>query len=174
MKHHIWDDLACWSIVVLSARLLPRRAMVFCSEVFGRDSIKDNLFIFHDVSSQRILQRSPLLVDLHTSVLCSFVFTAFFVPFAVTGRSSWLLCPAVCLCYLSSFLELAIRLVDPRVTFALHRCCLSQLFVHGDWFIHLSSVLTSYFGSHPPTRGGVLEHRCFECSPLATTGEGLR
>ena len=27
-ERHIWDDLVCGSIVVLSARLLPRRAKV--------------------------------------------------------------------------------------------------------------------------------------------------
>ena len=29
-------------------------------------------------------------------------------------------------------------------------------------------------GSHPPAQGGVLEHRCLESSPLATTCQGLR
>ena len=45
-----------------------------------------------------------------------FVYSRFFVTFAVTGRSSWLLCSTVWLCCLSLFLERAIRLVDPRVT----------------------------------------------------------
>ena len=46
--------------------------------------------------------------------------------------------------------------------------------VHVDWFIHVSSVLDSYFGSHPPTRRGVLERRCFECSPFDPTCQDLR
>ena len=41
---------------------------------------------------------------------------------------------------LQFFLERAIRLVAPRVTFALQRCfCID----HGDRFIHLSSVLNT-------------------------------
>ena len=82
---------------------------------------------------------------------------------ASVSRSLSLLSP-------SFYLERAIRLVDPRVTFALQRCCLPQFCVHGDWFIHVSTVLNSCCEEHPP----VLEHRCVECSPLATTCQSLR
>ena len=94
----------------------------------------------------------------------------FFVPFAVTGRSWWLLCPAGCLpvlffwnvqfgrsihvspwrCSFGAFsqsLQFSLWLAGSRVPFALERCCVSHFFVHGDRFIHISSVLNWNFES---------------------------
>ena len=74
-----------------------------------------------------------------------------------------------------SFVERAIRMVAPHVTFALQFRCIFTVFsmltvigrfkcqfcpaalssfpvfciVHGDWFIQMSSVLKCHFGSHP-------------------------
>ena len=56
------------------------------------------------------------------------VCSQFLAMFAVTGRSTWLLYPAVLLCCVSVFLERALRVVGSRVTFALQCCCLSQFF----------------------------------------------
>ena len=73
--------------------------------------------------------------DLHASVLCSFVVSSqFFVSFAVTGRSSWLLCSAVCLLS-PSFLDRPIRLVAARVTFALQFWCIFSFLQCSLWLV---------------------------------------
>ena len=67
-------------------------------------------------------------------------------------------------------------LVSSHVNLALQCCCFLVFFIcHGDWFIHMSSLCSiAIAGPTLPLGGGVLEHRCFECSPLATTCQGLR
>ena len=50
------------------------------------------------------------------------------------------------------FLHCSLWLVESRAICALQFSVLSQFYiVHGDWFIHVSSVLNRYFGSHPPS-----------------------
>ena len=67
--------------------------MFVCSGVVGRDRIKDSFFMMCDPNAFATL-----------TVPCSFEVSSHFpVTFVVTGRSCWLLCSAVWLCFLSVF-----------------------------------------------------------------------
>ena len=71
-----------------------------------------------------------------------------------------------------SLLERAIRLVGSRVTFGLQFWSVFPVSCHGDWFIHMSSVLNSYFGSK--TRDSPMLHTTSIVSWIALAFVGLR